>query len=100
MLEHTKTLVLIPHKGYYLAQYTLANVFSIVEGVTRNPSRVHPISDGQLQEIRRRATAAGVEVMVPQSQEEFEDLAARGECELTPFEWGLLDARRASTSSA
>jgi hypothetical protein len=99
MREFSKTLVLIPHTNYYLAKYTLGSVFGIVEGVTQSSSRVHPISDGQLEEIRKRATAVGVEVKIPRSQKELDDLAARGECELTPFEEGLLWDRRSRTSS-
>ena len=90
MFREARTLVLFQRKNYYLAKYALDSVFDIVQTVTESESRVHLISEGQVAKIRLLALAEGVEVKIARSQEEIEQLALIGECELTPLHWTLM----------
>jgi hypothetical protein len=81
MLKRPRTLVILRYKAFYLAKYALADWFGIVETVTKNTSRVHPISEDQLTKIRRVASKLGIEVKIASDLEEIKSCFMRGECE-------------------
>lgn len=72
---------------YYVANRCLAAWFHIVSEVTGDKNPVHPISEGQLAEIHRRAMEESVTVKVIEGHdlEKIRDFAALGECELPPY---------------
>jgi len=80
-------LVLLRHKNYYVAMHTLPGLRHLVAAVTGSEGPATPISDDQLREIRRRASAAGVAVKVAENLDEIRELAMLGECELPSLYW-------------
>ena len=80
-------------QSYYVPNIVLLEVFGLVTSVTGDRSRAQPISESQLDEIRRRAAAVGVTVKALPSYdwEQIKRLAMRGECEISASKWALVD---------
>jgi hypothetical protein len=95
MLIHRepRVVVLRKHKTYFLAKNTLASMCWVVERVTGSDFLFGPISESQVVEIRKLAARNGIEVKLVEGQPEIDSLAMRGECELTPHEWRVLNDR-------
>ena len=87
MREHPKVLLLLRHKNFYLAMFTNADVLSIVREVIETSIPTHPISPRQVERIRRRAKAGGVETLIVDSVDEVRHCAAMGWCEPPPGGW-------------
>ena len=93
MHDALQVLVLRHFADYYLATNARENTFHIVAKVTGTTNRLYRINEHERERIEADARASGVIVIVAHNQEELEQLAMQGKCELSAFEWARLDSK-------